>query len=546
MNRSIAVVGFLAAIALLPGLGLRDPWPPDEPRFILAAQEMLESGQWWITTRAGEVYSDKPPIFMWVEACLLRFSGSQRLAFQLPSLFASLGVLWLTYDLGRRLWGRRTGLWAAGILATTVQFVIQARSGQIDALLSLFTTLGLYGLLRHALLGPAWGWYLGGFAAMGLGVLTKGVGFLPLLAILPIFWANHGGWRHLGSKMNHRWWLGPLVMVTVVAAWVVPLWVVAEQTANADLLTYRNDLLFQQTVQRYVDPPGHIKPFGYFLTSVIPWAWLPVSLALPWLIPGWWRRFRRQDSRYLVLLGWILTVLLFFSLSDGKRGVYLLPTLPALALAAAPFGPLLWRSKRLNILAAVVAGLISGLLAVAATQGPRLAEHSVGELATPLATIAGIGFLALIVVGPRRGLVGLLTVLSAVWLIVGFWVYPSLNDIRSGKFLMATIGDQLATDAQLAIVDWREQMVLQADRPILHFGYRTAAQSQAEQVADWLSIAGPSDRALVPEKNLAPCFFTTNERPVKAHRQSWYLLSSQNLTGKCSSTQSVNTTGGGS
>ena len=45
--------------------------------------------------------------------------------------------------------------------------------------------LSLYGLLRHLLLGPAWRWYTIGWAAAGFGVITKGVGFLPLLVLIP-------------------------------------------------------------------------------------------------------------------------------------------------------------------------------------------------------------------------------------------------------------------------------------------------------------------------------------------------------------------------
>jgi hypothetical protein len=44
----------------------------------------------------------------------------------------------------------------------------------VDQLLCLFTTLSLYGLLRHCLRGPAWGWYVVGWAAAGLGIITKG------------------------------------------------------------------------------------------------------------------------------------------------------------------------------------------------------------------------------------------------------------------------------------------------------------------------------------------------------------------------------------
>ena len=36
----------VALLVLGAGLGLRDPWPADEPRFALVARQMVESGQW--------------------------------------------------------------------------------------------------------------------------------------------------------------------------------------------------------------------------------------------------------------------------------------------------------------------------------------------------------------------------------------------------------------------------------------------------------------------------------------------------------------------
>ena len=56
---------------------------------------------------------------------------------------------------------------------------------------------------------------------------------------------------------------------------------------------------------------------------------------------GWCRasepRLRERDARVWLPLAWVLLVLVFFSLSPGKRGVYIMPALPALALASLPF-----------------------------------------------------------------------------------------------------------------------------------------------------------------------------------------------------------------
>ncbi|HET9836052.1 MAG TPA: dolichyl-phosphate-mannose--protein mannosyltransferase, partial [Rhodanobacteraceae bacterium] len=46
-ERNELIVFLVFALVLLAlGLGLRDPWPSDEPRFALVARTMLETGNW--------------------------------------------------------------------------------------------------------------------------------------------------------------------------------------------------------------------------------------------------------------------------------------------------------------------------------------------------------------------------------------------------------------------------------------------------------------------------------------------------------------------
>ena len=98
---------FVLALALLVlgiGIGLRDPWPADEPRFVLVAKQMVDSGQYLVPHRGAEIYPDKPPLFMWLLASAHALTGEWRSAFLLPSLLASLGTIALTFDLALKLW----------------------------------------------------------------------------------------------------------------------------------------------------------------------------------------------------------------------------------------------------------------------------------------------------------------------------------------------------------------------------------------------------------------------------------------------------------
>src|SRR5690606_36498512 len=241
-----------------------------------------------------------------------------------PSLLAGLGVLWLVYDLARRLWTSDIGIWSAAALLATVQFPLQIKAGQIDGVLCFWTTLGLYGLSPHLLLGPDWRWLAIAGAACGLGVITKGVGFLPLLLLLPYLYARSRGWNLPAiGWCRGRWLLLPAAFFLAIALWLVPMLLVTTGSGDPELLQYRDNILFRQTVTRYADAWGHIKPPWYLWTNALPWLWLPFTLLFPWLIPGWARELKARNAATLLLGAWVLLVLLFFSISEGKRSLYI-------------------------------------------------------------------------------------------------------------------------------------------------------------------------------------------------------------------------------
>jgi len=527
----------IAGIILTAGWGLRDPWPPDEPRFALIAEEMLASGDWLVPTRDGLPYADKPPLSLWLMAAAIGACDSLRIGFLLPSLLAACLCLALVYDLARRLWNRRTAAYAAGALLISVQFVVQARSAQIDALLCAWTTLGLYGLLRHLLLGPAWRWCWIGCAACGAGVITKGVGFLPLLVLLPWLLLRWRGRLQPSAPSRPaaawRWALAGLCLAAPVMAWLLPLLLHVAASDDPALHAYRDELLFRQTLTRYADAWHHHHWFGYYLVEVLPPLWMPLTLLAPWLLPAWWRRLRRLDPRQTLLLGWIVLVLLFFSLSPGKRGVYVLPALPALVLAAAPMLPVLLRRpgvRRLLVGCIAVAG--GATLAAAPllqwwqpASFARATEHLPALRPTLMLAVVG-GGVCLCAWWLRRRPASLLLVTAVIVTgVFGFWVTPHLNGYRSAAPLMTRVGGIIGSDDDLAVLGYYEQLLLHADRPIATFAFRADVEADDwRRALAWLDAA-PGRWLLVAGSQRAPHGDPARFRYVGARsRRDWYLL----------------------
>jgi 4-amino-4-deoxy-L-arabinose transferase-like glycosyltransferase len=521
----------LGCLLIGAGLGLRDPWPADEPRFALIARDMLATGDWLIPRVAGDLYTQKPPFYFWLMAASIGLTGSIRIGFLIPSLVAGLGTVILVYDLLRRARGRETALAGALMLLGTLQFVWQARQAQIDATLCFLTTLSLYGLLRHLLVSPAPGWFVAGWAAAGLGVIAKGVGFLPLLALIPFGLLVARGWPAAGRIGRPLLVAGALAMLGAIAVWFVPMWLAT--SASGELLAYRNELLFGQTVTRYAHAWHHREPPWYYLVEVIPLFWLPLVGLVPWLWPRWRCALRARETLTAVLLAWVLIVVVFFSLSSGKRGLYLLPAVPALAMAAAPWLPELLRARGPRRLAFVLAAAVTSLFVAgavyAALGGEQAQRHLAATLLDPLVSFAVLAACCgtmLVLFRLRDAWLAWLGVLASVLLVTGLLVFPRIDAARSGQAFARSVEQHAARIAELGFVDLREQFALQLARPIVYFGRGRMLdrEHEAADAAAWMS-AIPQRAVVVDTQAREACFAAAQAEPLGHwHREDWFLV----------------------
>ena len=542
---------FVFALLLLgAGYGLRDPWPSDEPRFVLVARQMLEGGDWLFPHRGVELYPDKPPLYFWLLAAAKSLVGNFRWSFLLPSLLSGLGVLWLVQDLGRRLHSHRAGVFAALAVLSALQFLYQFKRAQIDPTLVLLTTIALYGLCRHLLLGPHWRWYWGACFACGLGVILKGVGFLPLLALLPWAAMRAAKWRGLaalGEGNAWRWTAGALAFAAAIALWLAPMLWSALRDGDPEHAAYLHEILFRQTAARYTDAWQHHKPFWYFGGVVLAF-WLPFSLALFWLWRDGLASWRARDARVWLPLAWALLVFAFFSFSPGKRDMYILPALPAAALAAAPFLPALLARpsfrRALLVTALALSGLLLGLGLLAWLRPPAavqalVADRGMGAEARWLwLMLAAVGALGLgaAAVWRRDGPRALAAVLCALVLGYGLVATPILDPSSSARRIMQAARAAAGADTTIALVGWKEQNLLQATGPTVEFGFRRDASAQLAAALAWMRADPARRRVFLSQPKARSCFGGEPGDALEigvANRRRWFLANARAISPEC-------------
>lgn len=524
-------IGSWFALLILAGYGLRDPWPADEPRFAGVALDMVRSGNWLIPHAGGDLYQDKPPLHFWLMGVGFLLTDSFRFGFLLPSMLASLGTLLLVYDLVSRLHGREAGRLAALTLACCIHFVMTTRGAQIDATLIFFCTLALWGLMRHVLQGaPLWVAMIGAFGA-GLGVIDKAVGVLALVLLPLAAWlAGRMGSRKVRASSA----LAVLaVFVATILLWLVPmLWHVASE-GTPELAAYRDEILFQQTVTRYTQAWHHIRPWYYYLVEVIPVLWLPLSALLFWLVPRWRNDWREGRATVWLPLLWAIFVVAFFSLSTGKRGVYVLPALPALAIAAAPHLPVLFAQRGVQRLSAVLA-LLLVVPGVVIALGSWLAVPRIVDLLadselrslTPVYVFAVSASLAWVFALKIKPMLAWPSVLACLTLTWGFGIAPQINGERSASEFIRQVTAAVSKDRELGLLAYKEQFLLYIDRDTVNFGHARWREGDAEafDAARWLS--GSEQRVLlVPEHFIETCF-GQNPRQFAGESSDdrWYLV----------------------
>jgi 4-amino-4-deoxy-L-arabinose transferase-like glycosyltransferase len=311
------------------GAASRGLWHPDEHRLAEVAREMVSSGDWLVPHLEGEVYAHKPPLVPWIIAlCHGPLGMDLALAAKVPSMLGAALAVTATFLIARRLYGNGAAVAAAVALASAGEFAWICRRAQYDALLAGFTTLALWFFVRSRFPAeddPPRPWrdaILGGLC-FGLAGMAKGP---PALAFtVPVFLAFAaiaGEWRALWTRRA-----AAAVAVSLVPA---AIWLGAA-AAHAGW-GYVNDLVLGHGVAHAAGEVDKQQGPHFYLLD-FPQSFAPWTLLLPAGVAAAtaWRRATERRADLFVLTACVVPFVVM-SVIPAKRGIYLLPLLPAAAL----------------------------------------------------------------------------------------------------------------------------------------------------------------------------------------------------------------------
>lgn len=510
-------------------LGSRPLSVPDEGRYVEIPREMAATGDWLTPRLNGVKYFEKPPLFYWFEALLIKVFGLSEWSVRIgPAFFALLGCV-AVYYAGTRIYGRLTGILSAVVLATSGLYYVLSRLITLDMPVTALLTLALLSFLLATREAPGTGrrlFFYGFYACAALATLTKGLIGIIFPGMIIFWWlVVTGEWRLLRSMHLPS---GVALFLLIAAPWHL-----LAGRANPEFFDF---YFIREHFQRYLTTVHHhYKPAWFYLPVLLgvffPWTVFLLQAARRAFPPGFWKE-RRNYRVELFLLLWALLIFLFFSASSSKLVPYILPVFPPLALLIGKYladgwnGGDLWGFRP----GAVAFSIISALLAAALFIVHRYVP-AVDTMGTTLVLWTAGGWLLLGSIAvwtssgrdaARRTIVHLIAAVSLFLIIMG--AVASAFDTRSLKPLAMTLkpllrsGDEIAhyhnyyqdlpvyLERRMTVVGWKGE---------LEFGTTIEDTNgwMIDEAELWKRWKGPNRMFLVAGTRNADTWRSTPARP---------------------------------
>lgn len=320
----------LFSIMFFVNLGNSPLWIADEQTYSRWAYHMIKTGDYVTPWAFGSeaVWISKPPLVMWLMSLSYQVFGVNNFATRFWSPVFGILSLILVFYLGKELFNRHVGFMSALVLGTFTTFYSFARHAMTDMPLVFFSLASIYFLVlseknqnsnRYAALSGLF---------FGLAFMTKQVQALLIPVIAFAYLASTQ--RSLKFVFTKRFTLFWGVAVLVFAPWLIYM-------TNRFGAEFWHWFLVYSVIDRTVVPlEGHTGSYRLYFNYIINNEQLLWISILPFAVGLCiYNAITKHTKQDLLLLEWITIVLATLTVIQTKIYWYIIPVLPAFAIAIA-------------------------------------------------------------------------------------------------------------------------------------------------------------------------------------------------------------------
>lgn len=333
---TLAAFAVVLFVVLFWRLGTATFWDPDEAHYAETSRELIVSGDWLAPYYNERPFFDKPILFHWLQGASMALIGPTELAARLVPALAALALIGITAWIGFRLISAQVAIISALLLATNPATFALARYAILDTVFTAFMFGGAALVCVSALhQRPRMQW--AGYVLIAMAVFTKG----PLAVVLcgAAFGVAIALSLACSSDLHRRLLslrlISGFVLATVLAApWFVYMWFRFGEAFVSGYLLDENIRLYATDRFTPTESTSFWFYFRVLAAGLLPWTPLVVGRLIDDLRAAF-RRDKSLDGIDILLWGWTLAVVMFFSLSRFKLDHYAFPAAPTLCLICA-------------------------------------------------------------------------------------------------------------------------------------------------------------------------------------------------------------------
>lgn len=221
----LIVIGTALFLPLLGDVPLFD-W--DELMPAESSREMLLSGNYGTVQINFQPFSEKPPLFFWIQALSMKIFGVNEYAARFPNVLVGIVVLLVLFNIGRNVFDSVLGVFWALLMAIAVLPQFYFRSGFVHPVYDLFAFISVFYLFKLSTpddFSPAkhqrksrWRYVFYSALFAGLATLVKGPAAVVIIVLTAtVQFVSLRGKMKMELGQLFLWWF---LLLLIVFSWL--------------------------------------------------------------------------------------------------------------------------------------------------------------------------------------------------------------------------------------------------------------------------------------------------------------------------------------